>query len=192
METLLVIIVILLGLLIVLFMGIIVLLVYKIFHGQKVLMKAEIKEDATLYMVEREKVRSTNDDNIGQYCIDHPELLAKGICSLSDNPFCELCIAKENDIRIARKYLSILLDSDWDNIFFIPNEQVGADILNELYRIKHDIWSSLNIPIITQQQFKINIENDNIESFTLVMGRKIDNELITNKLDFLNSINKIN
>ena len=124
-------------------------------------------------------------DLLGQCCIDHPELPAKGVCSITDEPYCELCITKENDIRFARKFLNMFLDSEWEMNYFVHDEQIGADTLNELFKVKHDILKELNIPLITQKQFKINIENDKIEPYTVVLGRKSDREQIESKLGFL-------
>ena len=121
----------------------------------------------------------------GQNCIDHPELPAKGICSISDLPYCELCLAKEGDIKFARKYLDLILDNTWEEVFILNNEELGADKLNRLYALKKQVWKSDDLPIITQKQFKINIENDRIEAYTMVSCRIEDKDSISSKFDFL-------
>ena len=119
------------------------------------------------------------------FCVDHPELPAKGVCSISDNAYCDLCITREKDIRIARKYLSLFLDNEWLDTFMLNNSSAGADNLNELMRVKKELWRGENIPVITQKQYKINIESDEIEIYTLVMARENDQELIKERLSFL-------
>lgn len=133
-----------------------------------------------------EAAKISKQQMVSQFCIDHPELYAKGICSISNDPYCELCITKENEVKVARKYLDLFLDSEWDDIFMLNNELTGADKLNELVKTKKELWTNEEIPIITQKQFKINIENDRIEAYTMLKGRLVDQEIIKEKFKFLN------
>lgn len=137
-------------------------------------------------MVEAKKYIQQNPSASGSFCIDHPELPAKGICSISDEAYCDLCITKEKDIRMARKYLNLFLDNDWLELFMINNNSTGADKLNETMRLKRELWRDSQIPVITQKQFKINIESDEIETYTVIMGRENDQDTIQEKLSFLN------
>lgn len=129
---------------------------------------------------------SSKKQDIGaQFCVDHDELPAKGICSISDQAYCELCLSKEGDIKLARKYLNLYLDHEWKDLFILNDEDLGPDRLNDLIRIKKDLWAKSEIPLITQKQFKINIEKDRIEAYTLVKARVNDSDSIQNKLSFL-------
>lgn len=119
------------------------------------------------------------------FCIDHPELPAKGKCSISNHFYCELCITKEDEIKLARKFLDLYLDNEWEHLFFVNNEDTGADKLNNLVKVKKQIWNSEKLPIITQKQFKINIEEDRIEAFTMIKCRKKDSEYLRGKLSFI-------
>lgn len=121
-----------------------------------------------------EQAKELKKTMVGSFCIDHPDLAAKGRCSISDELYCELCLTKENDIKIARKFLSLFLDNEWPTHYMINNSEVGADKLNEVMRVKKELWKEKEIPVITQRQFKINIENDKIETFTAVMFRDVD------------------
>lgn len=122
---------------------------------------------------------------LGRVCVDHPELPAKGMCSISNEIYCELCLTKEKDVKIARKHLGLLLDHNWEHIYMVNTERTGADKINELMRIKKNLWKEQNIPVITQKQFKINIENDRIEDYTAVMAREEDIDLVKRTLNFL-------
>ncbi len=143
------------------------------------------KEIPSELLAEIERDKNKLNDLPGHYCSDHPELVAKGKCSISDQMYCELCLTKENDIRIARKYLDMLLDSNWNHTYMLNNEQVGADKLNELIKLKKEIWRTEQIPLIVQKQFKINIEKDRIEAYTVVMARESEEEIIKKKFSFL-------
>lgn len=134
-----------------------------------------------------EEANHIKTNTTGQFCVDHSELLAKGMCAISNEVYCDLCITKENEVKVARKYLDLWLDSEWEDVYMVSNQLIGADKLNELIRLKKELWKEQSIPIITQKQFKINIENDRIEAYTMVKGRKEDEPLIKSTFDFLNS-----
>lgn len=183
METILFILVILLFILILILLGILIVLVYKLYRSSS--LGTETPENSLLSIAKANAAQEV--ESIGQKCVDHPELDAKGICSITDEPYCELCITKEKDVKFARKFLNLVLDSEWQTFFFESNKALGADKLNELYKIKKDLWKKQQIPLITQKQFKINIETDEIEAFTLIMARSEDIGQVEAKLDFLNS-----
>lgn len=143
-------------------------------------MPKEVKEQ-----IEKARSQKQLDSVHGQFCVDHPENMAKGKCSISGEPYCELCITKEKDVRIARKYLHLFLDNTWENIFFIEDEILGEEKLAKLMDLKKEIWSNDGTPIITQKQFKINVETDMIETFTVVMARPEDSEMVKSKFSFL-------
>ena len=121
-----------------------------------------------------------------QSCVDHPERPAVGICSLSDEPYCELCLAKENDLKFARKYTNLVLDSQWDDLFVLANEEVDQSKINHFYDFKREKWNQDSLPIIAQKQYKINIENDKIEMYTIIKCRVEDKYSLTHELNFLN------
>lgn len=139
---------------------------------------AEVKADLA-------QAKEARKQLVGSFCTDHPDLPAKGRCAISDDLFCELCLTKENDVKIARKFLSLFLDYEWPTHYMINNNEVGADRLNEVMRIKKELWKEKEVPVITQRQFKINIENDKIETFTAVMFRDIDKESAKQRFGFL-------
>lgn len=187
MDTLLIILLCILLLLIFLLLIIVSVLAYKLLINSKEKANSEPSE---LLAKAKEIISESggvidDDSQLGPKCVDHPHLYAKGICSITDEPYCELCITKENDIRFARKHISLVMDSEWETLYFLQNERVGADKLNELLTIKHEKWKHENLPLITQKQYKINIENDHIETYTVVMSRVDDKDIWTKDLNFL-------
>ncbi len=129
--------------------------------------------------------KQNKDMAVSQFCIDHPELYAKGVCSICNEPYCELCITKEMNVKVARKHLDLILDSKWEMVHMLQNEETGPDKLNELFRIKKSLWRESQTPIITHRQFKINIETDQIETYTFVQVREQDLAEIEPQLKFL-------
>lgn len=187
MENLLIAIVILLAILVIGLLGVVVVFLSKLIKLKETNNGDRSKEISAEVMDAIEQANQNKSNVPSQFCIDHPELVGKGMCSISNEVYCELCLTKEDDVKIARKYLDLWLDFEWEDIFMVSNEVTGADKLNELIRLKKEFWHKQNIPLVTQKQFKINIENDRIEAYTMVKGRAEDRDLIKTTFDFLNS-----
>lgn len=142
-------------------------------------MPEEIKK--TIQQAQEAKVEGTS---VG-FCVDHPDLPSKGVCAISNKLYCELCLTKEKDVKIARKFLNLFLDHDWPVQYMVNDTEIGADKLNEVMRVKKELWNSSQLPIITQKQFKINIESDEIEIFTVIMIREKDKAITEQRFGFL-------
>jgi hypothetical protein len=187
MEKLLIAVVVLLAILVVGLLVVVVIFLSKLIKMKEKPVSESSNDISPEVMDAIEQANQTKNNVPSQFCIDHPELPAKGMCSISNEVYCELCLTKEDDVKLARKHLDLWLDSDWEDIYMVSNELTGADKLNELIRKKKEIWLSQSIPMVTQKQFKINIENDRIEAYTMVKARVEDRDLIKTNFDFLNS-----
>lgn len=194
MENLLLVIVILLAIILILLLVVVCYLLFKYLKlndsQQNCVSQSEVSyEDKIPESIKKQidaaKSKRIKESIEGQSCVDHPENPAKGKCSISGEAYCELCITKEKDVRIARKFLHLFLDNEWENIYFVEDMLVGEDKIKQLMQIKMDIWNNEGTPIITQKQFKINIETDEIETFTVVMTRPEDSESVKSKFSFL-------
>ena len=192
MENLLLIIVVLLSLLVFGLFIAIALLGYKIIikkdKAQKSDDEGSIQNPPSNYPPEVmeliNQAKAVKESVGGQFCIDHPELFAKGLCSISNLPYCELCLTKEEEVKVARKYLDMLLDSTWDTLYMLNTEAAGADKLNMLFGAKKKLWEE-EIPLLVHRQFKINIENDKIETYTFVKARHEDKAKVQAQISFL-------
>ena len=187
MENLLLAIVIVLAVLVLGLFAMVGFLIYKMFQ----LKNNPVESSATTYAPEVAdaiaQAQQYKDILVSQFCVDHPELFAKGVCALSNKSYCELCLTKENDVKVARKYLDMLLDSKWENLHMLNSAKVSADNLNQLFKTKKELWDLEELPIIVHREFKINIENDQVETYVFVKVREQDIETVTPKLSFLNT-----
>jgi hypothetical protein len=122
---------------------------------------------------------------VGEFCIDHPDLYAKGTCAISNEAYCELCLTKEEEIKVARKFLDLLLDTEWEELYMVNNTVIGADKLNELFKLKKQMWHDDQIPMVAHKQFKLNVEDDKIETYTLLKSRVVDKDQLLEKFKFL-------
>lgn len=120
------------------------------------------------------------------YCKDHPDEVSNGKCAISGDAYCEHCLTKQGDIRIARKYLDLYLDNEWEEIYMIPTDKKNTELKDRLMKVKKELWNNESLPVIIQGHYKINIQEDQIEEFIVVLTRNEDKEHIKNELSFLN------
>lgn len=115
-------------------------------------------------------------------CSDHPDTPAFKQCALSGEYLCANCITKQRDTWVAKKYMDLFLDSNWEEFIMLANTEENQDNIQEILDRKRELWSGDNVPLIVQGHYKINVENDNIESFTVVLIRPEDRDKIQQAL----------
>jgi hypothetical protein len=119
------------------------------------------------------------------FCIDHPKTHSSGICAISGEYYCEECLIKQDDIKLAKKYADIYLDNKWVQVFMFPNTGIAPESIDTIVETKKQLWQKQSVPLIVQGHYKINVDTDDIEAFTVVMSREEDFENIKEKLSFL-------
>lgn len=154
----------------------IVLIVFLVFFSLKFIKKNELS-----------KSEESPSKNIvkSPFCFDHPDLLADGTCSIDGECYCEQCLTKVDDIKIARKNIDAYANYEWCELGMFKNSKSDHDFKERIYKIKYELWQNRKIPFIIRGHFKINVENDAIETFTTLMCRKQDEKLMKKELSFI-------
>ncbi len=119
------------------------------------------------------------------YCVDHEDMLAYGQCAISGDSYCEHCLTKQKDIKVAKKYLDLYLDSEWVEVSMIANAKISQDAVDRLVKVKRCLWEDESLPMIVQGHYKINVQSDEIEAYTVIIARKEDCDYIQSELSFM-------
>lgn len=122
----------------------------------------------------------------GHFCIDHPEEYSLGLCAISGEPYCEKCLSVQSDVKVAKKYLDIYLDNEWEEVIMLPNQSLSSDMIERLVKMKEELWQKENLPLMVQGHHKINVETDDIEIYTVIFARKEDKDYIKGEISFIN------
>jgi hypothetical protein len=131
------------------------------------------------------RAKHKDTEHLASVCVDHPDEPAVKRCAISGDPFCEHCITRQNDTWVARKYLDLFLDSDWEELMMLPDHKTEHDVKTRLSKMKSDLWKKKGIPVIIQSNYKINVEEDEIESYTVVVVRQEDRNYVKKELSFV-------
>ncbi len=111
-------------------------------------------------------------DEKKHYCSNHPKLPSIGICSICGEAFCANCLKSHKSLQLCLVHLETFLTSQWEEVTSVltnPNEPEKGVYL---YNFKEKMWNNDKIPTYVQTQYKINIENDCIESCVVLFGQK--------------------
>ena len=130
-------------------------------------------------------VRSLRSQN-NLYCSDHPDMISVGQCAISGESYCEHCLTSQGDVKLAKKYMDLYLDNEWKEVLMLKNQEISQDAADRIVKVKRSLWSEESRPLIVQGHYKINVENDEIEAFTVVIAREDDLEYIKKELSFIN------
>ena len=134
-------------------------------------------------LAEREKAQQSL---LAKVCQDHPDTPAYKKCSISGEYLCEKCVTSHDNIWVGKKYVDILLDGNWQELLMIPDRDENEGQLTKILDKKNKLWQSESVPVIVQGHYKINVESDDIESYTVVMVRPEDKERLKSELSFYN------
>jgi hypothetical protein len=124
--------------------------------------------------------------NSSAFCFDHHEELAHGRCAISGEFYCERCLSRQEEVTVAKKYLDEYLDYEWVELVILSNEENQGSI-SQINDLKKKIWEEQKQPIIVQGHFKINVQTDKIELFTVVLSRLEDQDRIKQQLSRIES-----
>lgn len=119
------------------------------------------------------------------FCIDHPKTHSSGACAISGEYYCEECLVNQEDVKLAKKYADIYLENKWLQVCMIPNVGMDQTSIDKIVQTKKELWTKESVPLIVQGHYKINVETDEIEAFTVVMTRENDFDFINTQLAFI-------
>src|SRR5690554_5428068 len=76
----------------------------------------------------------------GHYCSDHADLIAVGQCAISGEPYCEHCLSNQKDIKLAKKYIDLYLDGQWQEVLMLNNQDITQDAAERIVKVKKHLW----------------------------------------------------
>lgn len=115
------------------------------------------------------------------YCKNHPEEMSAGVCDICESAFCAHCLKNHKNLHFCPEHLQLFLSSKWDVVTTVKTNPEQTTEGVHLYHVKQDLWKE-GIPSYLETQYKINIENDFIESFVALYTRLNDIETAKTRL----------
>ncbi|WP_127715342.1 hypothetical protein [Halobacteriovorax sp. HLS] len=115
-------------------------------------------------------------------CKNHDEKNSVGICAICEDEFCIDCLKQIESVNLCPEHFSIYASHTWSPI---TNQRTTPNDPNDgvyIYKFKQQIWKSNKTPSFILNEYKIQVENDFIETYVQLYVREEQKDDISNQL----------
>jgi hypothetical protein len=178
--------------LLVIILGLLTLVVMKLFkqrppllqdQGDKItqppLARSEFHPDILERMKQMEKIKPKRAD---LFCPHHSEEPGEVMCSICDKLFCKACIKPFKTMHFCKEHLSLMMRFDWAEVLTIKTSTTDPEQGVRLFDVKKELFEKDNIPTFVETHYKINVDQDFIETYLVLFAVKEEVEKLREKL----------
>lgn len=172
-------------LLLVVIVGLLTVLIYKMFRQDKRMTtqapaatgeaphpdisKAEFHPAIMERIKELEKVKPKRAD---LFCPNHSEEPGEVMCAICDRIFCKACIKPFKSLHFCKEHLPLIMRHDWEEVLTLKTSTHDPEQGVHLYDIKKEVFHKDNVPTYVETHYKINVDQDYIETYLVVYAIK--------------------
>ncbi len=159
--------------LLVIVVGLLSILIYKLFKDKPQAPIAKTDSEYHPAILDRMKdLEKVKIKRIDLFCPNHPEEPGEVTCSICDKIFCKACIKPFKTMHFCKEHLPLIMKHDWEEILTIKTSTTDPDQGVRLYDIKKSIFEKEEIPTYIETHYKINVDQDYIETYLVLFGIK--------------------
>jgi len=131
------------------------------------------KKDLHPAIVERFKeIEKLKPKRSELFCPNHPEEPGETMCAICDKIFCKTCIKSFKSLHYCKEHLPLVMRYDWEEVLTLKTSTQDPEKGVKLYHVKKDIFESQNIPTYVETHYKINVDQDFIETYLVLFAQK--------------------
>ncbi len=168
--------------LLVIIIGLLTALVFKLFRqtpstdGPPPSLKASSPEEGTKgefhpaileRMKELEKIKPRRAE---LFCPNHREEPGEVTCSICDGLFCKACIRPFKTMHFCKEHLPLVMRHDWDEVLTIKTSTSDPENGVRLFDVKKALFRDKDIPTYVETHYKINVDHDYIETYLVLFA----------------------
>ncbi|MCT4642997.1 MAG: hypothetical protein N4A33_11965 [Bacteriovoracaceae bacterium] len=120
---------------------------------------------------------------VSPFCVDHDGVFASASCAITGESLCDECLTSIDDLKIGKKNIDLYTPYKWSELTMFRNSH--SDLEDRIKLVKKNLWENNNMPLIIKGHYKINVESDEIESFTTLICKDLDEKVVKKELSFL-------
>lgn len=117
------------------------------------------------------------------FCPNHTEEPGEVSCAICDRIFCKACIKPFKTMHFCKEHLPLVMRHDWEEVLTIKTSTTDPEKGVRLYDIKKDIFENKNLPTYVETHYKINVDQDFIETYLVLYSIKEDVERVRQTFD---------
>lgn len=131
---------------------------------------------------------SKNEMTLQYFCKNHPDDHSEGTCAICENSFCKTCLKHHENLHFCFDHYELYMKENWTKISTVKANPNNPDEGIQLYQLKGEVWSKKDMPTYIVTHYKINFDNDFIESYVMLFGKEEDEEFLKKELDFISQV----
>jgi hypothetical protein len=113
------------------------------------------------------KIKKLSEEAVVEkyYCENHPDVPSVGSCLICEDVFCDQCLIEHDGLYFCKEHFKTFANNKWKQITDVKTTPNTPEDGLYIYHFKRHIWHDKKIPSFVLTHYKINIEEDYIESF---------------------------
>lgn len=194
METTAILLITLTLFLLVIILGLLTLLVFKLLKQNPVITQAppvqtgeaphpdisrsEFHPEIMKRIKELETIKPSRSD---LFCPNHSDEPGEVSCAICDKIFCKACIKPFKTLHFCKEHIPLIMRHDWEEVLTIKTSTTDPEQGVRLYDVKKDLFNKENVPTYVETHYKINVDQDYIETYLVLFAIKDNVEDLKDK-----------
>lgn len=112
------------------------------------------------------------------FCPNHPEEPGEVTCGICDKLFCKSCIKPFKSLHFCKEHIPLIMRHDWEEVLTLKTSTENPEDGVELFEAKKRLFEDKNIPTYVETHYKINVDQDYIETYLVVLATSEDVEKV--------------
>ena len=117
------------------------------------------------------------------YCENHPDIPSTGTCLICEDVFCESCLIEHEGLYFCKEHFKVFANNKWKQITDVRTTPNTPEDGLFIYHFKRHLWKDRKIPSFVLTHYKINLEEDFIESFIQLNVTESEAEVLTEDIE---------
>ncbi len=115
-------------------------------------------------------------------CKNHEHKNSVGICAICEEEYCVDCLKQIDKVNLCPEHFNTFADNIWHPI---TNQRTTPDDPQDgvyIYKFKQHLWKEKGIPSYILNEYKIQVENDYIETYVQLHVKENDQETLKKEI----------
>ena len=118
-------------------------------------------------------------------CHNHPDQPSVGSCLICEDVYCENCLVEHESMFFCKQHFKTYANHKWKQVTDFRTSPHNPEEGMFIYNFKRKIWNQKEKPSFIITHYKINVEDDLIESYIQLNVREEDADEFTKGLSDL-------
>jgi len=141
--------------------------------------KSDLHPGIVKRIKELEKIKPKRSD---LFCPNHSEEPGEVMCAICDKIYCKSCIKSFKTLQFCKEHLPLVMRHDWEEIVTVKTATHDPERGVRLYDFKKEIFEKNDLPTYIETHYKINVDSDYIETYLVMYAMKESTKKIKNLL----------